>query len=170
MTIDEFRQKVKKGTTLDKYWYYILCVAIIILSFVLFFYLITQPEKFKGPKVYYYLITLFLLCFGLSGFYYLPNRYKVVTVQSNLPLSKKQDVIARVMFEIAEIPVAQPSQYTSFNLKRKWWQSKYVVRLFYDEQGFSFSLQGHDHDGGFLDLGETERKRKKLIAKIRESL
>lgn len=170
MTFEEFQIKVKKKTALDKYWYYILCIAIIILSVVLLYFLITQPERFKGPKVAFYLGSFFLLCLGGSGFYYLPNRYKIVTVESELPIAKKQIITAKLLLDIGEVQIIKPSQYLSFNLKRRWWQSRYVAQLFYDEQRFAFCIQGHDHDGGFLDFGETERKRKMLSAKIKESL
>ena len=63
-----------------------------------------------------------------------------------------------------------PSQYLIFNLKGRWWQSRFTARFFYDNERFAFCVQGHDYDGGFLDLGETERKRKMLAEKINESI
>lgn len=170
MTFEEFQIKVKKKTALDKYWYYVLCIAIVILSIVLFYFLITQPEKFKGPKIVPYLGFFFLLCLGSSGFYFLPYRYKIVTIESDLPIQKKQDIAAKLLPEVGEVQIINPSQYLIFNLKSRWWQSRYAVRFFFDDQRFAFCIQGHDHDGGFLDFGETERKRKMLASKIKENL
>jgi hypothetical protein len=169
MTFEEFQTKVKRKTNLDRYWYYILCIAIIILSLVLFYFFITQPEKFKGSKIAFYLGAFFLLCLGSSGFYYLPNRYKIVIVDSKLSISKKKEIVAKLILEVGNLQTINPSQYLVFNLKRKWWQSRYVAQLFFDDQRFAFCIQGHDHNGGFLDFGETERKRKMLTTKLTES-
>lgn len=93
-----------------------------------------------------------------------------MTVESKLSISRKHEITAKLLLEVGELQTMNSSQYLIFNLKRKWWQSRYVAQFFFDEQRFAFCIQGHDHDGGFLDLGETERKRKMLATKITESL
>lgn len=93
-----------------------------------------------------------------------------MTIESGLPIQKKQEIAARLLPEVGEIQIIDPSQYLIFNLTSRWWQSRYVVRFFFDGKRFAFCIQGHDHDGGFLDFGGTERRRKMLASKIKESL
>jgi len=117
MTFEEFQNTVEKKTAFDKYWYYLLSIAIVILSIILFYFLITQPERLKEPKIAYYIGALFLLCLGSSGFYFLPKRYKIVIVESKLPISKKIEITSKLLLDDAEFKVLEPSQYLIFILK-----------------------------------------------------
>jgi hypothetical protein len=114
------------------------------------------------------LYPAFLLILGmsLSAFYLLPKRYKIVVIDSTLALDRKQALADSFLAEHCGMAGNGQGNYFSGSLKRKWWQSRYMLHFFYDDSKFAFSLQGHDHDGGWIDLGQTERKRKLLKRKI----
>jgi len=169
MTFEDFQIAIRRKTGFDKYWYYLLCIAVIVLSLLGFYRFSTHPEKAKGSLYIVYAGCLFLLLLGSYGLYLLPNRYKIVNIPSNLSIAKKQVIVSKLLEQTSDFQISQPQQYISFNLKSKWWQSNFNVHFFYDETKFSFSIQGHDFDGGFIDFGGTEQKRK-LIAKTLHTL
>ncbi len=169
MTFEDFKIKTRKRTRFDKYWYYILSVAVIILSLICFYFAITHPEKFKGSLIFSCACFTFLLALGISGFYFLPNRYKIIEIISNLSLEKKKILVKQLLEEICYVKVLD-SPYIYAILKTKWWQSTYTIHFFYDQNKFAFSLQGHDFDGGFIDFGSTERRRRSISKKIKNLL
>lgn len=47
MTFEEFKAKTKSTNRFDKYWYYLLCVAVIALSLAGFYFALIHPERFQ---------------------------------------------------------------------------------------------------------------------------
>lgn len=168
MTFEEFKIKVERKTSFDKYWYYSISVIIIIMGVAAMIFAIKNPEKFKDAPVIAYTSFLFLVALGLSSFYFLPNRYKIVEIDSNLSSDDKRVLINRLANEIGFPTYSTPKSYFVFRTKSKWWQSSFGVHFFYDETKFAFSLQGSDYNGGFIDFGESERKRKFIVNRIQE--
>lgn len=170
MTYEEFEKKVKRKTGFDKYWYYGLCIAVIILSLVLFFFIMTRPEKFKGNHIFHYSGFFFLLLLGTYGLYKLPNRYKIVTIGTSQPLTKKRTAIDAFLSHM-NITTPLNDNYCSFTYRKGFWSSPYDIYLFYDDNSVRFSVQGHDYfDGGFIDFGGTEKLRKRIANDIQTLL
>ena len=167
MTYEDFQITVRRKTGIDKYWYYLLCIAVIVLGLLGFFWFSTHPVNGKGTLIIAYAACLAFLMLGSYGLYLLPNRYKIVEVPSELSMAKKQNVVSRLIADVSNYSISQPEQYIRFNTKSKWWQSSYNVHFFYDNTKFAFSVQGHDFDGVFIDFGGTERKRKLIAETLR---
>ena len=169
MTYQEFEQKVRKKTGFDKYWYYGLCIAVILLSFVLLFFITTRPDKFKGNQLFHYSGFFFLLLLGIYGLYKLPNRYKIVTIDTLQPLTKKKAAIEMFLSQM-DRTTELSDNYFAFTYRKGFWSSPYDIYLFFDDKSICLSVQGHDYDGGFIDLGGTERLRKKIAKDIQTYL
>ena len=168
MTFEEFKVTVRKKNSFDRYWYYTLSIAVMLLSIVCLYLVFEHPEKFKGSSIVICSLFSLLLLLGVFGFYFLPNRYKIVEIDSGLTLSSKKAILNALINEVGLPLFSEPEQYICFKLKTKWWQGNYNVHFFYDETKFAFSMQGNDLDGGFIDLGATERKRKNLVRRIKD--
>ena len=167
MTYEDFQRSIQRKTVYDKYWYYLLCIAIIVLSLLGFYWFSTHPIKSTGSLTSAYVGCFALLVLGSYGLYVLPNRYKIVEVYSDLPTDKKQSIVRSLLKDISNFQIPQPQQYIFFSTKSKWWQSSFNVHFFYDDTKFAFSIQGHDYNGGFIDFGGTERKRKQIAEQLK---
>ncbi len=170
MTYSEFEQKVKRKTCFDKYWYYGLCIAFMIISFILLFPIITRPDRFKDNYLPHYSAFLIFLFFGTYGLYKLPNRYKIVTIDTSQSLTKKK-IALEMLFSQMNIVTSLNDNYCSCKYREGFWSSAYDLYFFYDEETIRFSVQGQDSsDGGFIDLGGTEKLRRKIADDIQTYL
>ncbi|WP_276131941.1 hypothetical protein [Polluticoccus soli] len=166
MTAVEFEERLKRRTRFERYYYYLLCLAITGTSFYILWQIRTRPQFLNR----WLAMGTFCFFLGIYGLFKLSNRYKIISVASDKSLPQKKVIIERLLSELS-IQVVPDENYYSFTHRRKWWGSPFDVHLFYDEQIVSFSIQGKDYsDGGFLDLGETERLRKKIAKKLKEHL
>ena len=171
MTLQEFQQTVKKKNRFDKHWYHVLCILTIALSLVLFFLIITQPGKFKGNHTFHYSGFSSLFILGIYGLYKLPNRYKIISIYSSKSLDDKKKALTAVVEFFGSTPNLFRDNYISFRYKKGFWSSSFDVYIFFDEQQVCFSVQGQDSsDGGFLDLGGTEKIRIKLRDQVEQHL
>lgn len=170
MTFDDFKIKVRKKTSFDRYWYNGLCTCLISFCTFSTFYITFRPENFQGFRVILYVSFLSFISIGIYGiFWLLPKRYRIVTIDSDLPLAKKQAVVES-LFSIYKVFTEQCEQrYFSFTMRPDVWNSAYKVNMFYDELRFAFSLQSQDSSsGGFIDFGGADEKRSELSNTIME--
>lgn len=172
MTFEDFKIRMRKETIFEKYWYYGLSIAVFIMSLYILFGLITRLDKFGWDHVFLYIIALFLLLLSASGFYLLPNRYKIVTLNSYLTIEQKQSVLKKLLDDYTDYRDFNEQHYISFTLRRGFWKIPYKIHLFFDEVRFAFSIQVQDYIdggyGGYIDFGGAERKRKEIANKILE--
>jgi hypothetical protein len=166
MNFEEFQYKIQKRNTFDKYWYYAICFAIIGLGLFWIYLIITQPSKFNILTVY--AAAVFCLTSGSYGLYILPNRYKVIVVKDSSPIHKKFNVVCQMLTDYEIQCPQQIEPYLFFTIKKRFWHSPFQVHLFIDQDCFAFSVQGHEVDGGFIDFGGTEKKRKQIETKLKE--
>lgn len=172
MTYHEFEQKIKKKTGFDKYWYYGLCIATIAFCSYLILHFATHPEKFKTKASFIFICVILSLLVGLAAFglHKLPNRYKIVAIDTSQPLTKKKKAIETLLSQMGATTTLS-EDYCSFTYRKNFWSSPYDVYLFFDDNSICFSVQGQDYfNGGFIDFGETEKLRKKLADEIQTYL
>lgn len=167
MIYAEFKKVTNRKNSFDKYWYYFVAISFgLFFLFGLYYITFINPDKFRHTYFVAYPGAILLLIMCLSAFRLLPNRYKIIEVDSSLNLLEKRKIASSFISEYCDQSLEPRANYFVCQLKRRWWQSKYTIHFFYDDQLFAFSLQGHDIDGGWIDFGETERKRKKIRAYI----
>ena len=123
MTLEQFQKKVLKANWYDKYYYYLLFLAAIAGGLYFLYDVITHQEKYDkhGTQYLAYLSFLFLTTLGASGLFFVPNRYKVNTIHSTLPINKKQQIIDSVLKEFGNPYCDKDNNYYNFTYKKKWW-------------------------------------------------
>ncbi len=164
MTYEDFKKVTKRKNVFDKYWHYIVAISFgLFFLFGLYYITFINPDKFRHTYfVVYPVVTILLIICCLSAFRLLPNRYKIIDIYSSKKLFEKEKIASSIASEYCGFYFETKTNYFVGQLKRRWWQSKYTLHFFYNDHLFAFSLQGHDSDGGWIDFGETERKRKKI--------
>lgn len=172
MTPQEFQNTVVKTNWYDKYYYYLISVGAIIGSVYLFHDIATNPLKYKVRHSYGIALIAFSFLFlmGCYAIYLIPNRYKVLTVSSGLPVDKKKEIISRLLNKLGVAHADTKNDFYSFRFQRKWWTSDYDVYLFIDNQNFYVSVLGTTHAypaSGFIDFGGTQRLRRKILSIIK---
>ncbi len=169
MTLEQFQKKVARANWLDKYLYYLLFLAATAGGFFILYDVIIHQAKYDkhGTRYLGYLSFLFLTTLGISGIYFLPNRYKIITIASSLPADKKEKIIAEVLKEFGNPYCHTDNDFYNFIYKKNWWTSGYNVYLSFDSFNFYLSVQAVTRGyrgGGIIDFGGTERVRKKTIS------
>ena len=167
MTHQQFQETVKKKNLFDRYWYLGLSILTILLGLILLFLIATHPDKFKGNHIFHYSCFSFLLFLGTYGLYKLSNRYKIISIYSTKPLNDKKTALSAVVELFGSTPRLFSDNYISFRYQKNFWSSSFHIHLFFDDHQVCFSVQGKDSsDGGFIDLGGTEKLRRKLRGEI----
>jgi len=167
MTFEDFKLATRRKNSFDKYWHYFVAISFGLFSIFGIFYISFVDEgRFRSVGYMLYPALFLILGMSLSAFYLLPIRYKVVVIDSPLTLDSKRTLADSFLLEHCGMSGNVRDNYFFGSLKRKWWQSRYMLHFYFDESRFAFSLQGHDHDGGWIDFGQTERKRKLLKSAI----
>ncbi|MBN8665027.1 MAG: hypothetical protein J0L83_10645 [Chitinophagales bacterium] len=167
MTYQKFEERIKKKNWFDRYWYFGLCILTIALSLTLLFFLITKPDKFKGNHTFHYSCFTFLFLMGTYGLYKLPNRFKIITIDSLKSLDDKKEALKNTIVNFGSTPYGFNDNYYLFRYQKSFWLSSFDIHLYYDEKQVCFSVQGHGStDGGFIDFGGTERLRRRIKEEI----
>jgi hypothetical protein len=169
MTLEQFQKKVIRTNWYDKYFYYLLFLAATVGGLFFLYDVIVHQVKYDklGTKYLGYLSFLFLTTLGVSGLYFVPNRYKIITIASTLPTDKKQKIIAEVLKEFGNPYCDTGNDFYGFTFDKNWWTSDYKIYLTFDPSNFYASVQGVTRayrGGGIIDLGGAERVRKKVIS------
>jgi len=164
MTFEEFRNVTQRRNAFDIYWHYGVAILVGLFCIIAFFYVtFIEIQKYQAFRYVIYPGLLLLLAISVySVFYLLPNRYKIIEIPSSLSSENKHKVATLLLSEFCGITKEMAYNYIVSNLKKRWWQSTFTLHFYYDDFRFAFSLQGNDYNGGWIDLGETERKRKNV--------
>ena len=171
MTEDEFQQKIMKSNLYDKYWYYLLYTAGVCLGIFLLYHISAYPIKYNryGIRLLAYLSSAFFIVLGILGLYLVPNRYKILSVNSSLTNEKKNNSMKDLINNL-EIPYYDiENNYYKFKYKKNWWASEYNVFLGIDVDCFYLSVQSNTGGyigGGIIDFGGTEKVRQKIITEL----
>jgi len=167
MTFEDFIKVTQHKNAFDRYWHYFVAISFGLFCLVGIYYItFIDPEKFRHVRYVAYPGFLLILAMALSAFRLLPNRYKIVEIDSSLAIDLKHKLAYALISEYCRVPFEPGTNYIVCNLKKRWWQSRYIIHFYFDQYRFAFSLQGHDWDGGWIDFGETESKRRKIKASL----
>ena len=168
MTLELFQQKILKVNWYDKYFYYLLFLAATLGGLFFLYDVISHQAKYDklGTRYLGYLAFLFLTTLGLSGLYFIPNRYKILTIASTLPVDKKRGIIDKVVKEFGDPFCETDNDFYAFTYNKHWWTSDYKIYLSFDLNNFYASVQGGTRayrGSGIIDFGGTKKVRQKLI-------
>lgn len=97
----------------------------------------------------------------------LPNRFKIISIDSFKSLEDKKEALRNAILNFGSTPFDFSDYYYLFRYQKSFWSSSFDIHLFYDDKQICFSVQGHgSSDGGFIDLGGTERLRQRIKQEI----
>jgi hypothetical protein len=169
MTVEQFQKKIIKANWYDKYLYSLLFLAVFIGGLYFLYDVIAHQAKYDklGTRYWGYFGFLFLTLLGLSGLFFVPNRYKVLTIVSTLPSENKRKVLDSLKNEFGNAFFDEEDDLYSFTYSKNWWTSKYKIYLSFDQHNFYASVQSITRGylgSGIIDLGGTEKIRQRLIA------
>jgi hypothetical protein len=173
MTAQEFKKNITKASWFDKYYYYFISFAVIGVGFLFLYLAFFEKARHQTTNSRILITCAALIFFFLGGIslYLIPNRYKILIIDSKASIDKKKKVIADTMKDFDAFFLDHPKQFWSFNYQRGWWRSDYNVYLTFDNDKILASVVGGTRArGGFIDFGQTERFRKKLTSVITEKL
>lgn len=173
MNLEQFQKKTLKRTWYEKYFYGALFFAVFGAGLFFLYDVIVHQAKYDklGTRYLGYLVVVFFTALGVSGFFFIFNRYKILTIPSILSTSEKTKAIDLVLKEFGSMTYYSEKDFFSFGYKKNWWNSAYKIFICFDEFNFYISIQGVTslyRGTGVIDLGGTERIRKKLFAHLTE--
>ena len=169
MTFENFQKKVVRANWYDKYFYSLLFLAATLGGLFFLYDVIVHHEKYDKSGTCYlgYLSFLILTAIGISGFFFIPNRYKIITISSALSSNQKQKIIGDVLKEFGEPLHDANNDFYDVTYSKNWWSSGYKIYLTYDDTNFYTSVQGvSTAPGGFIDFGGTEKVRRQLTSSL----
>lgn len=162
MTYKHFQNKVLRSTWYDKYWYYfIYSIAICLGLYILYSSFQFEPSLKNNGHVAMYIFIVFILTSGISGIYLIPNRYKVLTIESKLNANRKEEIIKLLIVELVGKEFVVNECFYDFAYRKKWFTSEYNIYLSFDTDVFYLSVLTQTH-GGIIDFGGTEQMRQSI--------
>jgi hypothetical protein len=169
MTIEEFKKVVIKSNWYGKYIEYFFASCITLLGIFFTAYLLP-----KNINTFSFLFSLILFLAGFYSFLLIKNRYKIIFVTNNLDVKKKEIVIQKIL-EKLNISHAEntPDTFFTFSFQRNSLSMIYFVYINVDEEQFYFTIIGRNFSGlrfGFIDLGQTEKFRRKIVSLIKSEI
>jgi hypothetical protein len=166
MTLKEFQKMIMSKYAFDKYWNYGISIAVIFLSLTLLYFMLTQPDKFKGAIFTGYLAFIFLLLLGLFGLNKIPNRYRIISIANTRPLIDKINAIGDIVESYGSTRKMLIENTISFHYQKHFWNSAYDIHLYFDETQVCLCILGRSNGSGFIDLGATEKLRQNIKDEI----
>ena len=173
MTVQEFKKTINKASWFGKYYYYFISLAFIGVGLFFFYQGLSDSTKYEtnNLRILMFFTALFCVSLGILWLYLIPKRYKVLTFDSKLSPEYKKRIIAETMKEFNGLFIDNPKCFWSFDYQRKWWTFDYTVYLAFDNEKIFASVVGKTHvGGGFIDFGQTNKFRQKLIIFIDQKL
>jgi hypothetical protein len=119
MTLELFEKKVLQKNWYDKYFYYYLAAT---CGGIYFLYdVIIHQAKYDnyGTRYLGYLASALLIFLGIRGFFLVPNRYKTVSINSQLPIEKKKEIINDLLRKFDDPVYIEENGLYSFSYKKK---------------------------------------------------
>ena len=164
MTFQEFQHKVNSSSRIDKIWNYTICLAITMFALAFLSYYIAQPAIFKDIRIFSLIAIFFFLILGLIGLKILPNRYKLISIESNRKVEDKKKIIEEVLEYFGSSKYLVNENTAFFQYSKGLFRSSFEVQLYFDSTKICFSVRGST--GGFIDLGGTEKIRQQFRDEI----
>ena len=177
MTFENFQKRFHKKNTIDRYWNYLLSIAVIGIG-VYFLYLLyytdwygikTETTENIAPKWFINCFSGFFISLGLYGFWRIPKIYEFTKIESCHSNTDKELVINELISEFKLNKLEKGDQYHNFRYKRGFFRHYFYIYIFYDDNNIYLNAQQYDYRG-YIDFGTSKRVTNKIKRKILEHL
>lgn len=168
MTVDQFKEQIKKKDPFANLSNYLMCVGFIMTGFYFYDLILTTA---KSDLAYVLLIIpTVILAMGLYGFWRIPKTYDVVIVQAKLDTKIKLKIVQAYLS--GRKSEAKPSKHKFLEASCINEFGNKVELLFYvDSQKVLFNVQKGNRFrfGRMFDFGVTRRSSEKIKSYLIES-
>jgi hypothetical protein len=171
MTETEFRKAVTKSSWFDKYYYYSISITVLGVGLLsLYFALFGDANRQStGVRILIVASAAFFILLGVISLRLLPNRYKVLKIESEMPIEEKKRITAEIMKEFGVTRLNTTKDFWHFYYQRQWWAYDYDIYIAFNNKTVFAAVIGKTN-GGFIDFGQSERIRRKVSNLIREGV
>lgn len=173
MTYEDFIKKFNKINLIDKYWNYIISIAVIGVG-LYFLYLLNFTDWYEvkelttkniAPTWLIYGMSGFFISLGLYGFWRIPKRYEITKIESRHSKIDKEHIINQLISEFKLNRLEKEDQYHHFTYRGRF-LSPFDIYIFYDDNNIYLNAQQYDYNGGYMDFGTSKRVTNKIKNKI----
>jgi len=170
MTKSDFYKRVRKDNRLDIYLYYFNYIFLTTLLLYSIYDAISNPAKYDqfGTRIFAIVMCSALVFLGLRGIMLIPNRYKVMELESALSNSEKNKSVLELSEYLGECSIEIIDGMYCLNCIRGIWEHNYTIYISYNNYAFFVSIQSSSWGSGIIDFGSSERFRKKVYLLLQE--
>lgn len=173
MTIETFKERIKKVDKYKNTVNYLFCVGLIIMGIYIFLdrYNFRLNEEHGSAKqvnfVEILFFPLFLILNGIYGFWQMPKFYVVNCINSSKSIEEKSRIIEDY-FSIVKIDYKTTDQdFIEIEYTNKLWGNVGVI-LSIDQEKVLFRARARSYD--LMDFGLTNRATRKLTEYLNANL
>jgi hypothetical protein len=169
MTIDQFKEQVKRKDPFADISNYLMCIGFIMAGFYFYYQILTMA---KSDVAYVLLIIpTAIVSMGLYGFWRIPRTYDVVIVQSKTDIKVKLKIIHEYLSSRKAETKSRKNNFLDTSYVNEF-GNKVDLRLYVDTQKILFNVQKGDQfkANRMFDFGVTRRASEKIESYLIENL
>jgi hypothetical protein len=172
LTLENFKRKLAKKALPVKITFSIISVLAVIWGGYMLFDTIKNPYKYDShtPMSFFRIFYVLIFIFGLNGYRFLKRRYLILSLESTLEISKKEEIVLEVIKKLGEPYFHHSDSYYEIGYSRVWYSAQYNIFINVDKSKFYLNVQGYNYrmPALFIDLGGAEVMRVRLMGYIKE--
>jgi hypothetical protein len=169
MTIDQFKEQVRKKDPFSDLSNYLMCVGFIMAGFYFYFQILTTS---KSDAAYILLvIPTTLLLMGLYGFWRIPQTYEVVMIQSKVDVKIKSRIIHEYLISLKAEPTSGKVNCSEATYTNEF-GNKVDILYYVDTQKILFNVKkgSQFRYNRMFDFGVARRASEKIKSCLTEQL
>lgn len=169
MTVDQFKEQVRKKDPFSDLSNYLMCVSLIMAGFYFYFQILTTS---KSDAAYILLIIpTALLLMGLYGFWRIPQTYEVVMIQSKVDMKIKSRIIHEYLISLKAEPKSGKNNCSEASYTNEF-GNKVDILYYVDSQKILFNVKKGNQFrfDRMFDFGVTRRAAEKIKYRLKEKL
>lgn len=175
MTFHEFEKYFSKQDRADRYYNYLLILISVVGSLFLFYKVeFTNWYEIKSlevgnvaPILLIRISYVFLFLISSYGFWRVPQLYKPTLIRCSLSNEDK----FKVLRQLEMLLNLKKLNYSNNIFEFKYYglfYNPFLVRIFISEESYFMNVQQVASGGGFIDFGNSERVKRKIVKIIKK--
>lgn len=167
MTIEEFRESLKKKKGFMHVLNYMMSIAVILTGLIMILtFGIADSSPFEGFRNLALLSFSALILLGLLGLYALSKKYRLTYLSNNLAKQENIVLINRVYSKLAISDESPGNDHIRFTIKYGGWNLKLEIHLFADIHLIAIYVEGKEYGDKAIDIRASDKLSKKITGMI----
>jgi hypothetical protein len=169
MTVDQFKEQVRKKDPFSDFSNYLMCVGFIMAGFYFYFQILTT-SKSDGAYILLIIPTVLLLM-GLYGFWRIPQTYEVVMIQSKVDVKIKSRIMQEYLSSLKAEPKSDKNNCSVASYTNEF-GNKVDILYYVDSQKILFNVKKGNQFryNRMFDFGVARRASEKIKSCLTEQL